>query len=81
LLSAAPLLPVCRVPAQPASARGPFPQQLSGVREMTATLPGKPVHQRGTLLLESQQTDRRWPRFAAYPLRRPQATATAAPAR
>ena len=36
---------------------------------------------RGTLLLESQHADGHWSRFASYQLRRPQAPATAAPAR
>ena len=46
LLSAAVLLPRCLC-ARPAPARDPFLQQLTGSWEMTGTLLGKPVHQRG----------------------------------
>jgi hypothetical protein len=47
LLGAALLLVLGRVPAQPQGAHDPYLQQLTGRWDMTGTLLGKPLHQRG----------------------------------
>ena len=55
-----------------------FPYPEGAFRDTFVMQPGGA---RGTLLLESQHPDGHWSVFAAYQLRRPQAAATATPAR
>jgi hypothetical protein len=55
-----------------------FPYPEGAFRDTFVLEPGA---QRGTLLLESQQADGHWSRFASYHLRRLKAAATAAPGR